>query len=73
MLQVAAPRDIVWRLNTEMRHVLAQPDVRQMMTSVRSEVVPSSPEEFAAYIRNGRRNGRRSHAKATSRPSNHTQ
>ncbi len=53
MLQAAAPQDIVLRLNAEMRRVLALPDVRQMMTSVGSEVVPSSPGEFAAYIRNG--------------------
>jgi tripartite-type tricarboxylate transporter receptor subunit TctC len=53
MLQAAAPRDIVMKLNAEMRRVLALPDVRQMMTSVGSEVVPSSPEEFAAYIREG--------------------
>lgn len=53
MLQSAAPRDIVMRLNSEMRRVLSLPDVRQLMTSVGSEVVPSSPEEFADYIRNG--------------------
>jgi tripartite-type tricarboxylate transporter receptor subunit TctC len=51
MLQAAAPREIVTRLNTEMRRVLALPDVTQLMTSVGSEVRPSSPEEFAALMR----------------------
>ena len=51
MLQAAAPREIVARLNAEMRRVLALPDVRQLMTSAGSEVRPAPPEEFAALMR----------------------
>jgi tripartite-type tricarboxylate transporter receptor subunit TctC len=45
------PRDIVTKLNTEMIRVLALPDVRQLMTSVGTEPIGSTPEEFADMIR----------------------
>jgi tripartite-type tricarboxylate transporter receptor subunit TctC len=45
------PRDIVKRLNDEIRRALAIPAVRERMSSEGLDVAPSSPEEFAAYLR----------------------
>ena len=45
------PRRIVTRLHTEVVKVLSQPDVRERLASLGFEVIASTPEEFAAYIR----------------------
>ena len=44
------PREIVNRLNLEIRNALLAPDVRERAISAGAEPAPSSPEAFAAYI-----------------------
>jgi tripartite-type tricarboxylate transporter receptor subunit TctC len=45
------PKDIINRLNTEIRSALAAPDVKQRALTAGAEPHATSPEEFAAYIR----------------------
>ena len=45
------PRDIVARLSRDFRHVLEQPDVRERLTARGVEIVGSTPEDFAQFIR----------------------
>ena len=45
------PRDIIARLHAELMRALADPEVRERFTSVGTEVVGNTPEEFAAQIR----------------------
>ena len=45
------PRDIISRLNTEIRNALAAPDVKERALTAGAEPHATSPEEFAAYIR----------------------
>jgi tripartite-type tricarboxylate transporter receptor subunit TctC len=44
------PRDIVERLNREIRAIMLLPDVQTAVTDQGAEVVTSTPEEFRAYI-----------------------
>jgi tripartite-type tricarboxylate transporter receptor subunit TctC len=44
------PRPIIERLNKELRVALAAPDVRERLATDGAEVLPSSPEEYAADI-----------------------
>jgi tripartite-type tricarboxylate transporter receptor subunit TctC len=45
------PREIIQRLNQETRNALALPDVRQRAIDSGTEPLTTTPEEFAAYIR----------------------
>jgi tripartite-type tricarboxylate transporter receptor subunit TctC len=45
------PADIVKRLNTEINHVMALPDVREEMGAMGVEVVQSTPESFGKTLR----------------------
>ena len=45
------PRDIVARLNTEIGKVLEDPAFRQLFADQAADVVHSSPEEYAEYIK----------------------
>jgi tripartite-type tricarboxylate transporter receptor subunit TctC len=45
------PTEIVKRLNTEINHVMALPDVREKMGAMGVEVVQSTPEGFAKTLR----------------------
>lgn len=45
------PQEIVARLHKETIAILRMPDTRERLTSDGSEVVASSPEEFAAFIK----------------------
>src|SRR5262245_8480080 len=47
----ATPRDVVQRLNTEVRRALAAPDVQQRFAEISLSVNPSSPEELDATIK----------------------
>jgi tripartite-type tricarboxylate transporter receptor subunit TctC len=44
-------RDIVMRLGSETARVLRRPDVGDRLVELGSEPVGSTPEEFAAYLR----------------------
>src|ERR1700722_6130260 len=48
----ATPRPIIDKLNREMVHILSQPDVREKFNQTGNFAVTSTPEEFAAFIRN---------------------
>lgn len=45
------PKDIVARLNAEIVKSLRQPDLHQRLTGEGAEVIASTPDEFAKYIR----------------------
>jgi tripartite-type tricarboxylate transporter receptor subunit TctC len=45
------PREIVARLNSEIRAALSNPEVREKALSAGAEPYPTTPEEFAAIIR----------------------
>jgi tripartite-type tricarboxylate transporter receptor subunit TctC len=50
----AVSKDIVTRLNAETVKLLRQNDVKEKIANVGAEVVGTSPEEFAAFIRSER-------------------
>jgi tripartite-type tricarboxylate transporter receptor subunit TctC len=45
------PKDVVTRINREVVKVLAMPDVQKLLQFEGGTVSPSTPEEFAAFIR----------------------
>ena len=45
------PRAVVDSLNAEINRVLARPDIRDKLAELGAETAPSSPDEFAAFIR----------------------
>ena len=45
------PRDIVERLNAELRRTLAKPDIRDKLAALGSEVAASTPEEMDQFVR----------------------
>ena len=47
----ATPRPIVERLNRELNQILEEPDTRRRMSDAGSEILKTTPEEFAAFIR----------------------
>jgi tripartite-type tricarboxylate transporter receptor subunit TctC len=46
------PPEIVARLNGEIVKILKQPEIADKLTSMGADVVGSTPEEFAAYLKN---------------------
>jgi tripartite-type tricarboxylate transporter receptor subunit TctC len=49
--QAAMPKDIVVRLNGEIVRVMASPDARDRIAALGADIMTSTPEQFAAYIR----------------------
>lgn len=47
----ATPREIIRQLNAAIAKVLASPEIRQVWSTFAMEVVPSTPESFAAKVR----------------------
>ena len=45
------PREIVAKINADVVKALRAPDVRERMTSLGAEVVGSTPEQFAAFVK----------------------
>jgi tripartite-type tricarboxylate transporter receptor subunit TctC len=45
------PREIVFRLNSEINHALATPSLREKFTLVGAEPMPATPQAFAELIR----------------------
>jgi tripartite-type tricarboxylate transporter receptor subunit TctC len=45
------PKEIIKRLNDEIRRAISLPAIKDRMTAEGLDVAPSSPEEFAAYLR----------------------
>ena len=45
------PRPIIDRLNTEIVKLLKSPDVRDRLIADGTDPAPTTPEEFAAYIK----------------------
>ena len=46
------PREIITKMHAEMVKALASPDIRERITSVGTDPLGNTPEEFAAQIRN---------------------
>jgi tripartite-type tricarboxylate transporter receptor subunit TctC len=51
MAPAKVPRPIVMRVNQEVVKVLAMPDVQKLLMAEGGTVSPSTPEEFAAFLR----------------------
>ena len=47
----ATPRDIVNRLNAEILQAVAQPAVRDQLLKMGFEIVPNTPEQYAAFLK----------------------
>lgn len=45
------PKEVVARINAEMRKVVARPDVQQTLGNMGMDAVTSSPEELGSYVR----------------------
>ena len=46
----ATPRDIVNRINAEILQVVAQPAIRDQLLKMGFEIVPNTPEQYAAFL-----------------------
>jgi tripartite-type tricarboxylate transporter receptor subunit TctC len=47
----ATPREIVARLNAVIGRILGSPDIKELWNTLAMEIVPSTPEQFAARLR----------------------
>ena len=47
----ASPRPVIERYHSELVKILNAPDVRKRLTDIQFEIVASTPEQFAEYIR----------------------
>ncbi len=47
----ATPKDVVAKLNTELQRTLALPDIKERISSLGAEVLPSSPERMDQFNR----------------------
>ena len=45
------PREVVLRLNRDIVSILGQPEVRKLLLSESGDITPTTPEEFAAFLR----------------------
>jgi tripartite-type tricarboxylate transporter receptor subunit TctC len=45
------PREIVERLNASIAKILATPDMKELWNTQGMEIIPSTPEQFAAQLR----------------------
>ncbi len=45
------PREVVLRLNRDIVSILGQPEVRKLLLSEGGDITPTTPEEFAAFLR----------------------
>lgn len=51
LVPAATPKDIVNKLNSEIVQVLAQPKIRDQLVNMGFEVVPNTPEQYAAFLK----------------------
>jgi len=51
VLPAGTPAPVVQRLNAELRKVLAHEETRQKLIAQGTEILGSTPEEYAAYLR----------------------
>jgi tripartite-type tricarboxylate transporter receptor subunit TctC len=51
MAPAGTPAPVVARLNDEFRKALATPEMRERLKAMGAEPAPTSPEQFAAFIR----------------------
>jgi len=51
LVPAATPRDIIVKLNGAIAQALKSPDVREQMAREGAETMPTTPEEFGAFIR----------------------
>ncbi len=47
----ATPRPVITRISTDVRKVLAMPDVREKLAALGSDTLVMTPEEFARFVR----------------------
>jgi tripartite-type tricarboxylate transporter receptor subunit TctC len=51
MAPAGTPPEVITRLNTEINRILRLPDVAEKLSSFGAQIVGSTPEEFAAYLK----------------------
>ena len=51
MAPAGTPPDIIAKLNTEINRIIRLPDVSEKLQALGAEIVGSTPEEFAAYVK----------------------
>lgn len=51
LVPARTPRDVIMKLNAEVRRILNLPDARDYLINTGVEVTPSTPEELARFIR----------------------
>jgi tripartite-type tricarboxylate transporter receptor subunit TctC len=51
LVPAGTPRAIVQRLYSETAKILAQPDIRERVTTLGFDIIASTPEQFAAQIK----------------------
>jgi len=51
MTPAGTPKAVVAKLNAELLRILRQPDVQEKLSGLGAEIVGSSPEEFARYLK----------------------
>ena len=51
LVPAATPRNIINKLNGEVVQLLAQPKVKDQLVTMGFEVVPNTPEEYAAFLK----------------------
>jgi len=51
MVPTGTPRDVVMRLNQAFHKVAAMPEVKEKVAALGSDLTPSSPEEFDAFVK----------------------
>jgi tripartite-type tricarboxylate transporter receptor subunit TctC len=47
----ATPRDVVKRMQSEVQRAIALPDAKQILSAEGAEMIGSTPEELAAYLK----------------------
>jgi tripartite-type tricarboxylate transporter receptor subunit TctC len=51
MAPAGTPKAVIDRLNTEILRILKLPDIRDKLSALGADIVGSTPEEFAKYLR----------------------
>jgi len=52
MMPAGVPKEILTKVNADLVKILKMPDVQQRFAGEGGDVVPNTPEQFGAFIRN---------------------
>jgi tripartite-type tricarboxylate transporter receptor subunit TctC len=51
LVSAGTPKALVARLNADIAHILAQPDVRKRLSEIGFDPVGNSPPDFSSYLK----------------------